>query len=142
MRGKLGVLIVSLVFSLIVFSGYALSQEATVIEGYSEVNRLLGSDCFALKEALLAKSAATSYIPNVGWLFVVENAGKFNFERMATAVQGNLISLDLLIARKQIMGSAKIIVSFKVQFGDDYILVFHAKDLNDVNKWKVYKGSQ
>lgn len=141
MRGKLGVLIVSLVFSLIVFSGYVLSQEATVIEGYSEVNRLLGSDCFALKEALLAKSAAMSYIPNVGWLFVVENAGKFSFERMATAVQDNLISLDLLIARKQITGSAKIIVSFKVQLGDDYILVFHAKDLNDVNKWKIYKGS-
>ena len=117
-------------------------QEIISMEGYEDIANPLKSDCWALGDALVAQHSSVSYIPEVGWLFIIENAGQFDFEKMATAVKENLISLDLLLARKQIANNTKMFISFKVILADDYILVFNAEDLSNTEKWKVYKGER
>ena len=65
-----------------------------------------------------AQTLVVSYIPEIsegdsgGWLFVIENAGTFSRERMVTAVQRNLMTLDLLMRRGWLRHNTRIIISF------------------------------
>jgi len=140
------VLGIVLVISLGTFDSNILAQEAADekiinINDYGLKKSYFTSDCYFLKDALCAEHVNASYIPNVGWLINVEEAGQFNFDKMKTAIQDQFIfSLDL--ENGVVKRGTKIFVFFEVFDGDDYILAFNAEDLDNVDNWKIYKGGK
>ena len=140
MKGK--ILVVVLAIILVVFSSSILGQKVDEkiinVKDYELKKSAFVGDCYGLKDALGARYVSPSYIPDVGWLISVDGAGQFNFDKMAVAIQNQLwFSLDLEVGAVE--KETKIFVSFKLTFGDDYILVFNAGDLDNVEKWKIYR---
>lgn len=142
---KIKILAVVLVIVLVAFSSSILGQKVDEkiinIKDYELKKSAFVGDCYGLKDALSARYVSPSYIPDVGWVISVDGAGQFNFDKMATAIQNQLwFSLDLEVGA--VKKETKIFVSFKLIAGDDYILVFKAEDLNNVENWKVYRGGK
>jgi len=140
---KSKILVVALVIILVTFNILAQKVDEKIIniKDYELKKSAFVGDCYGLKDALSARYVSASYIPNVGWLISVEGAGQFNFDKMTTAIQNQLeFSLDLEVG--VVEKETKIFVSFKLSFGDDYILIFNAGDLDNVENWKIYKGGK
>ncbi len=134
-----------LVISLGAFDSNILAQEddekVINIGDYGSKNNSFTRDCYFLKDTLGAGHVNASYIPNVGWLISVEEAGQFNFDKMTTAIQ-DLSRFSLGLETGVVKRETKIFVSFEVLGEADYILVFNAEDLNNVENWKIYKGDK
>jgi len=98
---KIKSFIAPLVIAVMFFAstGNILAQEddekVINIEDYGSKNNSFTSDCYFLKDTLGAGHINASYLPNVGWLVSVEEAGQFNFDKMTTAIQDQFrFSLD------------------------------------------------
>ena len=142
---KSKILAVVLLIVLITFNSNILAQKVDEkiinIKDYELKKSAFVGDCYGLKDALSARYVSPSYIPDVGWLISVDGAGQFNFDKMTTAIQNQLwFSLDLEVG--VVEKGTKIFVSFKLIAGDDYILIFNAGDLDNVENWKIYKGGR
>lgn len=141
---KSKILVVVLVIILVAFSSILAQKvggKIINIEDYELKKSAFVGDCSGLKNALAARYVSPSYIPDIGWLISVDGAGQFNFDKMATIIQDQLwFSLDPEV--RAVEKGTKIFVAFKLIAGDDYILVFNAGDLNNVENWGVYRGGK
>lgn len=109
------------------------------IENYSSINGYLETDALILHDNLGAQEYALSYVPEYGWLFIVKNYGQYNFEEVASAIQRSLESVELLILQDRLDPDTKLTVALKLDLATDHFITFKAENLQDTDKWTVYR---
>ena len=131
------IVVITLV-SLISVSAHG--KKINEIENYSNVNSYLETDALVLHDNLGAQDYSLSYVPQFGWVFIVKNYGQYNFQRVSSAIKRSLESVELLILQDRLAPDTKLTIVLKLDLAPDHFITFKAKNLENSDKWTVYRG--
>lgn len=126
--------------SVVVVSAYGKTTKD--VENYSSVHGYLETDALILHDNLGAQEYALSYVPEYGWLFIVKNYGQYNFQKVSSAIQRSFESVELLIIQDRLDPDTKFTVALKLDIAADLFITFKAKNLQDTDKWTIYRGNR
>jgi len=139
-RANLLTLVLFVLVSVVIVGAYGKTTKD--IENYSSINGYLETDALVLHDNLGAQDYSLSYVPEYGWVFIVKNYGQYNFQKVSLAIQRSFESVKLLILQDRLDPNTMLTVALKLDLAADHFITFKAKNLQDTDKWTIYRGNR